>query len=357
MEFLIFIGAICFSIFATLCADNMQMLQINISHKRDRVILVAALIPPFVLSFMFGRNHTIGITQFLIVMVMVMLIIAAFSKNLKKALLFSFYGTAVLSGYSVLTVLFLDLTGLADVFPRKYWGIANMAVAIVPIAACHLLKRFLKTQLDMNIFNNRIMYILILISTVLLIFIYFSHVMADAFIQMGNWPANPADIGYVLFLVTIGFMFILIMRYVSRENALRKELFRAEVSKEYVRELEESYQALRKRQPRSGKAKPIQITVDEKIMVIEMNEIICIETTHVRHKLRLHTRDQIHEFNGELKSIEDELDERFVRCHRSYVINKEKIAFIDKKQNMVIMSNMLSCHVSKNGMKLLKEKC
>lgn len=136
---------------------------------------------------------------------------------------------------------------------------------------------------------------------------------------------------------------------------MRKEILCAEASKEYTRELEESYQQLQRRRDAEAdaKAKPLKITVDERIMRIKMDEIICVETTHVRHKLRLHTKDHVYEINGELKSLEEQLDERFIRCHRSYLINKEKIVFINKKQNIAMMTNDLSCHVSRNGMKLL----
>lgn len=355
MDLFIFIGAICFSVFTTLCADNMRMLQIKITGKRDTVLFIAALIPPFVLSFIFGRNHMIGITQFLIITSIVMLIIAAFSKNFRKACLFSFYGIAVLSSYSAITVLFLDLFRLAEIIPENYWGCMNAAVAAVIIVICHLIKRLIKNRIDMNIFNNRMIHLLILISIILLAFIYINHIAGRTLIQIGNWLANPADIGYVLFLITSGFLFLLIMRYISRENAMRKEILCAEASKEYTRELEESYQQLQRRRDAEAdaKAKPLKITVDERIMRIKMDEIICVETTHVRHKLRLHTKDHVYEINGELKSLEEQLDERFIRCHRSYLINKEKIVFINKKQNIAMMTNDLSCHVSRNGMKLL----
>ena len=102
-----------------------------------------------------------------------------------------------------------------------------------------------------------------------------------------------------------------------------------------------------------GKAKPIQINVNDKIIQLGMDEIICIETTHVRHKLRLYTKTRAMEFNGELKHIEEQLDERFIRCHKSFIINKDKISHIDKKANTVAMINNCVCLVSKNGKKLL----
>jgi len=108
-----------------------------------------------------------------------------------------------------------------------------------------------------------------------------------------------------------------------------------------------------KRHVGGGKSKPIQITVNDKIIQLDMDEIICVESTHIRHKLRLYTKNRVMEFNGELKAIEELLDERFIRCHKSHIINKSKIAHIDKKANTVVMVNNCTCPVSRNGKKLL----
>ncbi|MCL2717484.1 MAG: LytTR family transcriptional regulator [Lachnospiraceae bacterium] len=347
MELLIFIGAIFFCLFATLCADNMQMLQIDIKSKKEIFLLIVCLIPPFILSFIFGINQTIGIPQFIIVMAMVMLIIAAFSKNLKRAVLFSFYGIAVISGSSVVTILFLDLFGLANIIPESFWGFVNAGMAVVIIFLCHLIKYFIKKRFDMNIFNNRIIYLLIMISVILLAFIYINR-QPENISKIGGWLTNLDMLGNILFLISTGILFFLILRFISNEIAMKNELSKAEASQKYIQELEERIGNI-------NKQKSIQITVDEKIISVKMEDIVYIETTHIRHKLRLHTENHLYEFNGELKNIERQLDERFIRCHRSYIINKGKIAFIDKKQNSVMMTNDLSCHVSKNGRKLLEK--
>ena len=103
----------------------------------------------------------------------------------------------------------------------------------------------------------------------------------------------------------------------------------------------------------SDKNKTIKITVGDKIIPLDMDEIIYIETTQTRHKLRLHTKSRTLEFNGELKAMEEQLDERFIRCHKSYLINKDKIAAINKRENTVTMRNNGVCHISRNGKKLL----
>ena len=103
----------------------------------------------------------------------------------------------------------------------------------------------------------------------------------------------------------------------------------------------------------SDQAKTLQIKIYDKVIFLNMDDIICIETTAMRNKLRLYTMERRLEFNGELKAVEALLDERFVRCHRSYIINSEKIASIDKKNNIATMVNSSVCFVSRNGKKLL----
>jgi len=97
------------------------------------------------------------------------------------------------------------------------------------------------------------------------------------------------------------------------------------------------------------KAKILQIKVYDKVMFLDMDEIVSIETTTMRNKLRLYTIERRLEFNGELKSLEAMLDERFIRCHRSCIINKERIVSIDNKKNTVKMINDHVCPISRNG--------
>ena len=108
-----------------------------------------------------------------------------------------------------------------------------------------------------------------------------------------------------------------------------------------------------KRQFVTDESKTLRISVDDKIIFLDIDEIIFIETTMVRHKLRLHTSKRILEFNGELKALENQLDERFVRCHKSFIINKGKVSSINNKDNTVTMVNNSICPISRTKKKLL----
>ena len=47
-----------------------------------------------------------------------------------------------------------------------------------------------------------------------------------------------------------------------------------------------------------------------------------------------------------LDKMQDFLPDNFVRCHRSFIINKDKIISIDKKEKEVILENNLSCPIN-----------
>ena len=106
---------------------------------------------------------------------------------------------------------------------------------------------------------------------------------------------------------------------------------------------------------RSGTEKPmaiLDIVVREQPMKVIIDEIIYIETTHIRHKLRLYTENRILEFKGELKDIEQKLGSDFIRSHRSFLVNKHKIVSINKKESTLTMTNQNSCPISRNAKKM-----
>lgn len=50
----------------------------------------------------------------------------------------------------------------------------------------------------------------------------------------------------------------------------------------------------------------------------------------INRKIYLHTRDEVIEYYGRLKDLEKKLNEDFIKCHRSYLIN---LAFLQKYEN------------------------
>lgn len=100
--------------------------------------------------------------------------------------------------------------------------------------------------------------------------------------------------------------------------------------------------------------KTFTILQHDKRIAIDYNDIIFFETSNNIHKVILHAKKRIIEFTGQLKDIEKQLDNRFYRCHRSYLINKDNISEVNFKELLVHMNNGEICPVSvrlKKGLK------
>lgn len=88
------------------------------------------------------------------------------------------------------------------------------------------------------------------------------------------------------------------------------------------------------------------IQTDETVIHIKYSDILFFETSEQVHKVRIHEEKRQIEFYGTLKDIEKNLDHRFYRCHRSFIVNKEKIKEIDKKNRVIYMMNGEECFAS-----------
>lgn len=100
------------------------------------------------------------------------------------------------------------------------------------------------------------------------------------------------------------------------------------------------------------------ISQNDKRIAIDYNDIIFFETSSNIHKIILHAKKRVIEFSGQLKDVEQQLDYRFYRCHRSYLINKDNISEVDFNELTVHMNNGESCPVSvrlKKGLKKLMQ--
>ena len=67
----------------------------------------------------------------------------------------------------------------------------------------------------------------------------------------------------------------------------------------------------------------------------------------------LHYDNKVIEFYGKMKELERTLDNRFCRCHTSFIINKEKIKEINIKNRIAYLVNNKKCLISTRGIKLL----
>lgn len=95
------------------------------------------------------------------------------------------------------------------------------------------------------------------------------------------------------------------------------------------------------------------IKSEDKIINVEYKNILFIETSYTIHKVKLHAINRQVEFYAKMKDIEAMLDDTFVRCHNSFIVNKSNIREIDKSNRIIYMINGQSCLCSTRGIKLL----
>lgn len=96
------------------------------------------------------------------------------------------------------------------------------------------------------------------------------------------------------------------------------------------------------------------IKSDDKIVNIEYRKILFFETSPTIHKVIVHAVDRHIEFYAKMKEIEERLDDRFYRCHKSFIVNKDNIKEIDLNNRCIHMINGEQCLISIRLMKGLK---
>lgn len=99
--------------------------------------------------------------------------------------------------------------------------------------------------------------------------------------------------------------------------------------------------------------KTFSIKVDDKIINVDFNDIIYFETSSTIHKVILHCQNRQIEFYGKMKQVEEKLDDRFYRCHNSFIINKDKLSEVDKKNRIAYMITGDECLISTRCLKNL----
>ncbi len=84
---------------------------------------------------------------------------------------------------------------------------------------------------------------------------------------------------------------------------------------------------------------------------VDYDDIIFFETSSNIHKVILHAKDRQIEFSSALKDLTCALDDNFVRCHRSFLVNKNNIKEVDLKNRIIYFTNGETCLMSTRMMK------
>lgn len=79
---------------------------------------------------------------------------------------------------------------------------------------------------------------------------------------------------------------------------------------------------------------------------VDYDDIFFFETSGNIHKVILHAKDRQIEFSGTLKELAGTLGSDFVRCHRSFLVNKNNIKETDRKNRIIYFANGETCLMS-----------
>lgn len=87
--------------------------------------------------------------------------------------------------------------------------------------------------------------------------------------------------------------------------------------------------------------------------VIAYNRIYFFEARDKR--IFVNTGMEEYGFYGTIEQLEERFDEEFIRCHRSFLVNKKKIASVYLSQNRLILENKMEVPLSRTYKPLIRE--
>ncbi|MCL2107737.1 MAG: GHKL domain-containing protein [Oscillospiraceae bacterium] len=247
MTILMLAGAFCFSVFIIFCMDNMQIF--NVGKEKKLIYAVGGIIiaaTAIIARAVAGLSGQATVILCLFLMIILWFVIY---KNPPKVAMLTVYIAAIYFGVEGMYTLSCTLIGREPAPPFEYAAHTDIKIAAIcwcaVILATIFLKKPLKKRIDMNILNNRAMYFMVISACISLFFIYLNFTISDTLFTIGQQKINFSDIAYLLFFVSSIVMFVITLRYISKETAMRTEKLLIESSKKYIRDLEESYNALR----------------------------------------------------------------------------------------------------------------
>lgn len=68
---------------------------------------------------------------------------------------------------------------------------------------------------------------------------------------------------------------------------------------------------------------PLTVVKGTKVDIIPLDNILYCEA--LEHRIYIHTLNAVYDYVGTLEQLQSRLDERFFRCHKSFVVNMEQV--------------------------------
>lgn len=82
---------------------------------------------------------------------------------------------------------------------------------------------------------------------------------------------------------------------------------------------------------------------------IPVETILYFEALGFKHTLCLHLDNELLEFNSSLEHFAEEMGEAFWRCHRGFLVNRNRIQTVDLKHQTVLLDNGEECPLSRRA--------
>ena len=84
---------------------------------------------------------------------------------------------------------------------------------------------------------------------------------------------------------------------------------------------------------------------------LDTDKIIFVEAIKNTHKINIYTTESVLECYMTLKEISEKMPDTFIRCHNSFIVNRNHIIKLDKSKHIISLTNGYSCDVSLRMMK------
>ncbi|MDL2301101.1 LytTR family DNA-binding domain-containing protein [Lachnospiraceae bacterium OttesenSCG-928-D06] len=78
-------------------------------------------------------------------------------------------------------------------------------------------------------------------------------------------------------------------------------------------------------------------------LILTVSEILFIETIKGTHKRLIHSMNSLDETEASLSTLQKQLGEDFIFCHKSFLINLRQVVKINRERRVVIMKNKEEC--------------
>ncbi|MCI8400738.1 MAG: response regulator transcription factor [Lachnospiraceae bacterium] len=101
------------------------------------------------------------------------------------------------------------------------------------------------------------------------------------------------------------------------------------------------------REASSNRSRVFTVHMADGVRYVPYDEIICFETGPGTHRILLRSLCECIDFSGKLSDIEREVGDFFFRCHRSFLVNRDKIRQINRKTGELVMEGGTVCLLSR----------